>query len=104
MGHVTVKERDHLREKSFKDAYGLDTKIHVTSYNDDNWNWDMVAINFIDTHDRKYSLIEHFKEGDDNSTKFVILEYSKDDSFKQERFERFIEAELAMVQLMKEVV
>ncbi len=101
--HIRVKERDGLRERLFKDTYGLSVKIHTTEHNDENWNWDLCAITFVDSLGNNYNLIEHFKEGNDNSTDFVLFEYQDPQSvFKQERFVTFIEAELALVGLMKQ--
>lgn len=108
--HVRITERDHLKERLFKDAYKLNAKIRTTTYNDERWNWDMVVLNFTDDLDKHYGLIEYFKEGDDNSTDHVDFEYEdKDGNWKVERFDKkntergkiYVTAELAMVRLMQ---
>lgn len=100
--HVTIKERDHIREANFKDAYGVDSTIAVTNYNDIEWNWDKCVLNFKDTLGKNYGLIEYFKEGADNSTKFVVFEWTdKKGKLHQDSFLSFIDAEKALVDLMK---
>lgn len=100
--HISEKKRDMLREKLFKDCYGIDSIIHVINYNDTNWDWDLCVLIFRDTLGKNYGLVEHFKDGLDNSTKFVYFEYEdKSGKFCQEKFEKFIDAEEAMVELIK---
>lgn len=95
---ISEKKRDFLREKVFKDAYGLDTHIYVTNINDVNWDWVQVILNFRDTLGKNYGLIEYFKEGTDNSTKSVDLE---DDGKIIGSYKRFLDAELALVDLIR---
>jgi len=100
--HVSEKKQDHIREKNFKDAYGIDAKIFVTNFNDEKWNWDKVVLNFIDSLGKNYGLIEHFHAGDDNSTRVVIFEYAdKAGNMKEEPFVTCLGAEQAMVELMR---
>ena len=100
--HVSDKKQDFHREKLFKDSFGLNTTIHVTTYNDENWNWDICVINFRDSLGKNYGLIEYFKPGDDNSTDYVILEYEdKEGNIIKENFQKFIDAENSMVALMQ---
>lgn len=100
--NINVKERDLMRENLFKSEYKVDTKIKVTNYNDDNWNWDMVVLNFKDSLGKDYGLIEFFKPGNDNSTDHVLLEYcDKSGNWIQEEYKEFHLAEKAMVNLMQ---
>lgn len=100
--YVQVRGKDRIRERNFKDVYGLECHIEVTNYNDDNWNWDMCVLNFKDSIGKTYGLIEYFKSRDDNSTDHVDLEYEdKDGKFTKETFDKFIDAELRMVEIMK---
>lgn len=107
--HEQHVERDLMREKLFKDAYGLDVKISYTAYNDSEWNWDKAVLKFVDSLGKTYGLIEHFPQGADNSTDFVIFEYfDKKGDVHQDRFDKsntktgeiFLAAELAMAELM----
>lgn len=100
--HVSEKKRDFIREQNFKDAYGISVQIYVTNFNDEKWNWDKVVLNFIDSLGKNYGLIEHFKEGDDNSTRVAVFEWEdKKGMMQSEPFTTVLEAELALVELMK---
>lgn len=108
--HVKVVERDHMKESLFKDAYGLDTKIRVTTYNDEKWDWDMVVLNFRDSLGKNYGLIEYFKPGKDNSTDHVDLEFEDSEGkWKVIRFDEtntkkgeiFFTAEIKMRDMMQ---
>ena len=102
--HVTplTEQQCKMKEKLFLDAYGLETTIAGVSYNDENWDWDKAIIKFCDSLGKNYGLVENFKPGTDNSTDFVELEYeNKEGSFVKQKFEKFLDAELAMVELMK---
>lgn len=100
--HISEKRRDFMRERMFEDAYNVKARIWVTNFNDENWDWDMCVLNFRDSLGKNYGLIEHFKEGKDNSTHHVVLEYETDKGeFVKQNFEKFIDAEKSMVQLMQ---
>lgn len=108
--HVRVNDDDGVRATLFREAYGLRTKVRSTTYNDEDWNWDMVVVNFRDTLGKNYGLVEYFKAGKDNSTDHVDLEYEdKDGTWKNIRFddtnskpgEIYYTAELALVDLMQ---
>lgn len=97
-----LSERDCFhRAAQFKEAYGLNVKIQGMSYNDENWDWDMVILKFVDSLGKHYGLIEYFKPGKDNSTDHVDFEWVEHERFVKKTYERFIDAELAMVELMK---
>lgn len=103
--NIRTVERDTGREQLFREAYGLDTRIRYTSYNDEQWNWDMAVLNFTDSLGKTYGLVEYFKAGDDNSTDHVDFEYTnKEGKLVTQTFDRFIDAELAMVALMRKRV
>lgn len=98
---VEVKERDGYREKCFKDAYDLDCIIKCKNVNDENWDWIENELVF-KFRGNAYILKEIFKEGKDNSTDHVILEYLGSAGIVHtERFERHITAEKRMVSLMR---
>lgn len=100
--HISEKKRDLARERNFRDVYGLTAKIEVTNFNDEQWNWDMVILNFTDTSGKKYGLIEHFKDADDNGTKHAIFEWEdRQGTFHQEKYPTFLEAEQELVKLMR---
>lgn len=100
--NVTVKERDLMRENAFKSAFNIKATIKATNYNDADWNWDMVVMNFKDTLGKNYGLVEFFKPGNDNSTDHVLFEYcDRNGVWVQERFDTYNAAEMAMVNLMK---
>lgn len=100
--NVTITERDFLTEKAFKEAYDLVVQIKKTQINDSDWNWVKVSLGFKDSLGKNYGLIEYFKEGDDNSTDHVDFEYEGENCiWKKETFERFIDAELSMVEMMR---
>lgn len=99
--HITKLDRDGIRESNFKSAYKFPVKIKSTCYNDEDWNWNKVVLNFTCPLGKTYGLIEYYKEGADNSTDHVDFEYSrKDNTFHVETFKTFVEAERAMVDLM----
>lgn len=108
--YVKVTDRDLMKEAMFKDAYGVDTKIKSTTYNDEKWNWDMVVLNFRDTLGKNYGLVEYFKPGEDNSTDHVDFEFEdKEGTWKTIRFDEtnsdkgsiFFAAETAMKEMMQ---
>lgn len=108
--HVQTKERDGMKETLFKDAYALDAKISYTTYNDAEWNWDKVVINFVDSLGKNYGLIEFFMDGANNDTAFVMFEYTdKEGKLRSERYdannckkgEIFVTAEKRMVNMMR---
>ena len=92
-----------MKMTNFKNAYGFALKsMSGFTFNDEDWNWNKVIQKYTDKLGKNYGLIEHFKEGQDNSTDFVWLEYEdKEGKFCQEKFERFVDAEKAMVELME---
>lgn len=100
--HISEKKQDMMRQQLFKDAYGIDAKIWVTNFNDANWNWDKCILNFTDSLGKNYGLIEFFQEGANNNTRVVIFEWTdKEGKMHEEPFSRFLDAELAMVALMR---
>ena len=108
--HEKLINRDHMKEKLFFDAYGVHVKIKTMTFNDTNWNWDKVILSFIDEGGHNYGLIEHFKEGNDNSTNYVNLEHEdKNGNLVTKRFDEnnakmgsiFVTAEKELVSLMK---
>lgn len=100
--HIQTKERDSLREKSFKDSYGFNVHIRATTFNDENWDWVMCTLNFRDPLGKNYGLVEYFMPGSDNGTDYVEFEYeTKDGKFVKRKFEKFLDAEVAMVELMR---
>ena len=89
--------RDKYREVCFLDAYGIAVELEVTNLLDAQSNWIQAILKF--KHKGKiYGLIENFKEGADNSTKNVILEI---DGKEMAELDRFVDAELLMVKLMR---
>ena len=94
---VSKPYRDKFREACFKEAYGLSSEIEITNINDNEWNWVQVVAKF-KTKNCTYGLVEFFKEGMDNSTDYVVLEKN---GKEVERFDRYIDAELALVKLME---
>ena len=99
---ITIVENDGYKQKLFKEAYEINAKIRTTNINDLNFNWVQVVLNFKDTLGKNYGLVEFYKEDDDNSTDHVDFEYEgHDGKWIFETYKTFIEAELAMVALMK---
>lgn len=94
---ITGPYRDRTRENNFFQYYKLEATIITTNFNDENFNWDKVILEFI-FKGEKYYIVEHFKENEDNSTDFVELMYNG----VVRKFDRFIDAETTMVNLMKE--
>lgn len=99
--YVSDRRQDRMKEKLFKDTYGLDSTIFVTNYNDENWDWDKAVLEFVDSKNRKYGLIEHFNDGSDNDTNYVELVYQQNGEPEVETFDRYIDAELQLVELMR---
>jgi hypothetical protein len=99
---VTIQERHGFKEKCFKDAYGINCQIKCKDVNDENWDWVENELTFKVNND-VYTLKEVFKEGKDNSTDHVILEYlGSAGVIHSEKFTRHVDAELRMVSIMKE--
>lgn len=94
MSFIRATTRDIFREQKFFEAYGIRSKISAESHNDQNWDWEKVILKF----DDEYELTEHFKKGADNSTDHVVLSQR---GIELSRFPLFIEAELALVSLLK---
>lgn len=88
-------------ENLFYDAYQLRARIEKVSINDQNWDWVQAILKFKDSLGKTYGLVEYFKQGMDNSTDYVVLEYETEDGLVKETFPTFIQAELAMVDLMR---
>ena len=101
--HKMTEQDISLRERNFNDIYGFPVTItEGITFLDADWNYDMVIIKFRDVLGKVYGLVEHYPAGSDNSTKFVLLEYEdKYGKFCQEKYEKFIDAEKAMVELMQ---
>lgn len=98
---VSEPYRDLGRERSFKQSYGKDAVITVVNTNDKNWDWVEVSIKF-EVNGHKYLLIETFNDGEDNSTKEVILKSLNNGCFENKVFNRFIDAELTLVSIIQE--
>lgn len=100
--YVQVKGRDYRRELIFSEWYAIKVKIYTTNYNDDNWDWDRVVLNFHAPDSQVYTLTEHFNVGKDNSTNFVELEYQGNNGqVVKKKFEKHLDAERYMVELIR---
>jgi len=98
---LTIRDRV-FRADEFRKEYGIDVSIYGKMYNDEKWNFDKVTLNFL-SNGKKFELIEHYNEGDDNSTKFVELIYrNNDDELITNVYSRFVDAERDMARIMKE--
>lgn len=95
-----VIEEDKARQYAFNAAYGIDCKIRSESHFDETFNNTKFVIEF-ETPDQKYKLTEIYKDGNDNSTDYVLLEAEKNGASIKETLKRYIDAELSVVQLMK---
>jgi hypothetical protein len=93
---------DPAREQSFKGAYGLDAHITATNVNDQDGNWIEVTLRFQTKKNKVYVLTEYFKDGDDNSTDFVLLSYTKFNKKFERKFDRFVDAEVVLADLIQE--
>jgi hypothetical protein len=92
-------KRDKYLEACFFDAYKVHCEIEKTEIKDAQGNWNRVIVKFRDGKGNVYGLIENYNEGDDNSTKDVELEDNKTGTTRI--FETYIDAELALVDLLR---
>lgn len=100
--HPISEQQAGMKAMAFLDCYGIKVKISGFTFNDQNWNWNKVIQKYTDPAGKNYGLIEHFKEGENNDTSFVYFEYEdKSGKLCQEKFEKFLDAERAMVHLIQ---
>lgn len=97
--YVKTIDRDTMRETAFLNAFGIASKISVTMFNDKDFNWDKVILDFKADNGSAHTITEHFKDGDDNSTDYVVVRNQKTGEDKE--FKSFSDAERYLVSEIK---
>lgn len=93
---------DKLREMSFKQAYDIDSEIWVKNVFDKDYNWVTAEIMF-KYKGNTYSLKEYFKDGEDNSTDYVVLSYMNGEEKIEHKFKNYLDAEIKLVFILEEL-
>jgi hypothetical protein len=89
--------RDKYLEALFSEAYGIKCIIESQNFIDADYNWEKVIRTFITKN--KYTIIEYYNEGNDNSTDYVIVKINNEPPVK---LKTYYEAEIAIVKSMRE--
>ena len=87
------------REKAFLLRYGKNVRINI-SYELDGKNIKELTQQFQSPKNRVYSLTEYFTTN--QTTDFVILSCRRNERNFEYRFDRFLDAEVSMVDIMAE--
>ncbi len=87
------------REKAFARRYGKDVRITI-SYELDGKNIKELTQQFQDAKNRVYALTEYFTEN--QTTDYVILSCRRNERNFEYKFDRFLDAEVSMVDIMVE--
>lgn len=91
--------KSEAREKAFARRYGKNVRITI-SYELDGKNIKELTQQFQDDNNRVYSLTEYFT--DNQTTDHVILSCRRKERNFEYRFDRFLDAEVSMVDIMVE--
>lgn len=87
------------REKAFKRRYGKDVKITIT-YEMNGNKLKELTMRFQSVNNKVYSLTEHFT--DIETTDYCILCCRRDGRNFEYRFDRFLDAEISLVDMITE--
>jgi hypothetical protein len=87
------------KEKAFKRRYKQDVRITI-SYELDGKNLKEITLQFQDSKNKVYALTEYFKEN--QTTDYVILSCRRKERNFEYKFDRFLDAEVSMIDIMTE--